>query len=165
MNKAIVGMLGGLALMAGSVYAWQTGVVGKYDNMLSTRLDGKWALDRELTARLDPDRPGMLPAIMEFRRDDRIVAQLRVLSERFKSPRIYMGGMMWIDDMQHPFIVENESGDSHLVILTPTRDDPAAVYMTTYICMAASRDAKTDLLFIGGDRPNESAAAFERIAK
>jgi hypothetical protein len=163
MNKAIFGMLGGLALMAGSVFAWQSGAIGPTNNVLGMRLEGKWALDRELTARLDPNRPGMLPAVLQFDRDDRILDQLRVLSPRFKSERIYMGGLMWIDGMQHPYIVENEGGDSHLVVLMPTRDDPAAIYMTTYICMAASRDRTLDILFLGGDRPNESAAAFDRV--
>jgi hypothetical protein len=162
MKISTLGLIGAVGLLAGSAFAWQIGSATSKDNILLTRLQGAWMIDMDITSRLDPFGPFAAPKHFEFVRSDKVLAELRNASPRFKSDAIFMGGMMKMDGVEHPFVVENEHGNSHLIILTPERGDIIGSFVAVYICMAPARDPNNDLLFVGGDSPRESAAAYGR---
>jgi hypothetical protein len=165
MKKSTITVLATVGLLVGSAFALQFSDASSKENLLLSRLEGQWLVNMDITQRLDSGRPTLPPKTVEFVKSDKVLDQLRALSPRFKSASVVMGGTMKINETAHPFVIESEQGNSHLVILNPERGDPIGQIVTAFICMAPSRDMTKDLLFLGGDTPRESAAAYDRTGK
>jgi hypothetical protein len=164
MNKTILTTLGALGLLAGAAWAFQFAGSTTRENVIAARLEGKWLINTDVTDRLDSGRQVTPPRSIEFVRNDRVVAQLRAESPRFQNDVIYMGGTMKINGSEdHWFVITNEYGNAHVVILTPTLRDPIGAIMPVNINLVCSRDLTRDMLFLGGDLARDSAAAYDRM--
>jgi len=163
MKKSTITVLATVGLLVGSAFALQFSDSASKENLLLSRLEGQWVINSEISYRLEPGRPTLAPKTVEFAKSDKVLEQLRLLSPRFKSDIVVMGGTMKMNGESHPFVIESEKGFSHLVILHPERGDPIGQIITAYICMAPARDTMKDLLFMGGNNPRESSAAFDRV--
>src|SRR4051812_27059674 len=61
MNKKLFGALGAVAILAGAAVAFQFAVSSPpSENLVAQRIEGRWVLDADITARLDAQR-GFLP--------------------------------------------------------------------------------------------------------
>lgn len=165
MKLSTITVIAAVGVLAGSVFALQFGDPATKENLLLSRLEGQWTVNVDISGRLEPGRPQLPPKMVEFVKSDKVLDQLREASPRFKSEAVVMGGTMKLNGESHPFVIESERGNSHLVILTPQRGDPIGTIVTAFICMAPARDTMKDLLFLGGNNPRESAAAYDRTGK
>lgn len=165
MKLSTITILGAVGLLAGTVYAFQFVEAGSKESLLLSRLEGQWVINPDISTRLEPGRPSLPPKTVEFVKSDKVLDQLRAASSRFRSDAIVMAGTLKLNAEEHPFVIESERGNSHLVILTPQRGDAIGTYISVFICMVPARDTTKDLLFLGGDNPRESSAAYDRSAK
>ena len=162
MKLSTITVIAAVGVLAGSVFALQFSDAATKENLLLSRLEGQWLINVDISQRLEPGRPILPPKTVEFVKSDKVLEQLRLLSPRFKSATIVMAGTMKMNGEAHQFVIETEQGNSHLVILHPERGDPIGTIVTAFICMAPARDTMKDLLFLGGDSPRESSAAYDR---
>jgi len=167
MNKNMLGAFGAIAVLAGAALAFQlSGSANPVkDNLVAQRLEGRWMLDADITARLDPQRGFQPPRAFEFTKDDVVMKKLVSEYPRFQSLPIHLGGTAFQGTEKHWFVLYSEDGNNNLVLFTPTREGPLGEPHYLNVNMALSRDATKDLLFVGGDVPRESAAAYGRMIK
>jgi hypothetical protein len=166
MNTKILGAIGAIAVLAGAALAFQFSKASSVDeNILATRLEGRWVLDTAITDRLEAPRGFEVPRAFQFTKDDVVLKKLITAYPRFASETIYLAGTAHIGTVDHWFVLTNDKGNAHLVLFTPTREGPVGEPHYLNVNMACSRDKMKDLLFIGGDFARESAAAYSRLLK
>jgi hypothetical protein len=164
MNMKLLGALGAIAILAGASLAFQLGAQpATQGNLIASRLGGAWTMDRALTARLD--QQGMIPPYtVEFAQaDDSVLKAILRDYPRLQSESIYMWGKASMDGDTSWFILTSFFGNASLVFFEPT---PRGVVMDpepVSINMAVSRFPAKDILFLGGDHPMKSAAAYVRM--
>jgi hypothetical protein len=166
MNKKILSAIGAIAVLAGAAVAFQFSKASTTDeNIIASRLEGRWVLDTAITDRLEAPRGFEVPRGFQFTKDDTILKKLITVYPRYASETIYLAGTAHIGTVDHWFVLTNDKGNAHLVLFTPTREGPVGEPHYLNINMACSRDRMKDLLFIGGDFARESAAAYSRLLK
>jgi hypothetical protein len=166
LDKKILSALAALAVLTGAAVAFQfTGSAAPAKLIMVDRLPGTWVLDADITARLDPQRGFVPPRGFDFVKDDAILPKLQAAYPRFKNETIYLSGTATMGADKHWFILMSSSGNTELVLFTPTREGPLGEPHYLNVNMAYSRDPARDLLFVGGDVPRDSAAAYARVAK
>jgi hypothetical protein len=165
-NTKFLGALAALAVLAGVAVAIQfSGSAPPTKLIMVDRLPGTWVLDADITARLDPQRGFTPPRGFEFVKDDTILPKLQAAYPRFKNESIYLSGTANMGPDKHWFILLSSFGNTELVLFTPTREGPVGEPHYLNVNMAYSRDPAKDLLFVGGDVPRDSAAAYAHVAK
>ncbi len=166
MNKKLVSAIGAIAVLAGAALAFQFSGASKMDeNLIASRLEGRWAIDSAITDRLEAPRGFVPPRGFEFNKDDTILKKLIGVYPRFSSETIFLAGTAHVGTESHWFVLTNDKGNAHLVLFTPTTEGLTVEPHYYNINMALSRDKMNDLLFIGGDIARESAAAYSRLLK
>jgi hypothetical protein len=164
MNKKLLGALGAVALLAGAAVAFQFAVASPPSaNLVAQRIEGRWILDADITTRLDPQRGFQPPRAFEFAQDDVVMRKLMAAYPRYQGMPIFTGGTAVYGTEKHWFVLTGDYGNTTLVLFTPVRDDPMGDPHYLDVNMALSRDPSRDLMFIGGDFPRDSAAAYKRM--
>jgi hypothetical protein len=164
MNKKILGAISALAILAGAAVAFQFASASTTnENIIAARLEGRWVVDTDITARLDPDPAATPPRSLEFARDDQVWKQLQQTYPRYQNDAIYMAGTAILAGTKHWFVVMNKNGNALLMLFTPTRGQESGEPHQVFINMVCSREKAKDLLFLGGNLARESAVAYKRL--
>lgn len=135
------------------------------ENVVASRLAGKWAVERKLTARLGGRLGGEidLQAAVEFTNDPTVAHKIPEKYEDFLKPkRIYMAGTMKMKAKACPFLLIELKGNPHVIIFRERDGDPMGDAESFNVMLAVAKDKANDLLFIGGDVKEQPFSAYER---
>lgn len=160
----VLSAVGALAVLAGAGWAFQFAGATK-QNVIATRLEGRWLVDAEITAKLDPAPDSKLPRALDITKDDAVFKKITEVYPRFQTVEPYMSGTAVLNGDKHYFVLMNQEGNSHIVLFTATRENPVGEPHSVHIAMACSRDSGKDMVFLGGDLARESAACYTRVVK
>ena len=148
----------GILLSANTGWA-QLRVEPDKENVVASRLEGQWVADAELTKRLG----GRGPAQVAFKSDATVTAKIPAKYDVFlKDKRIYMAGTMVVQGKVSPFILIEHNGNPHIVFFRDRNGEPLGDEESSIVMLAAAKDRRDDLLFMGGDFNNEPFAAYRR---
>jgi hypothetical protein len=130
------------------------------NNVVSSRLEGEWEADDELTKRLG----GRAKGKVEFQSDKAVAAKIPAKFDTFfKGKQVYMAGMMKFGEKQFPFVLIEHTGNPHLVFFQERDGDPLGDTESINVMLARGKEPKDDLLFIGGDFNNQPFGAYRRV--
>ena len=166
MNQVLITAAFILLLHFPSTLMAQLKVESDKENVVSSRLEGRWqankAISNRLSTRLADHDQGKT---MEFHSDDKIVAKIPGKYGKFlKRKTIYMAGIMKSGRNEYPFILTELKGNPHIVIFRERDGDPLGDAESFNVMLAVAENASNDLLFIGGDFNNQPFYALERAA-
>lgn len=169
-GKVIAAVLAVALSVSTAVIAWAAlRVEPDKENVVASRLEGKWKLNAELTARLfDAQRAeSMSKDSYEFRPDPTVAATVpEKYSEFFKDKQVYMAGTFKSSrggGQEQPFILVSHKGNPHLVYFRPKGEDPMGDAESFNLVIVPAKDRANDLLFVGGDFNNQPFAAYDRV--
>ena len=135
------------------------------ENIVASRIEGKWAAAAALTERLTGNRPDRESpqGEVEFTVDPSVAEKLPAKYDLFLEKKtIYLAGTMKIKGSEHPFILIGLNGNPHVVWFRQRNGDPMGDAESFNVMLAAARDRSKDLLFIGGDFANSPFRALQR---
>lgn len=136
------------------------------ENVVASRLEGKWAVHPELNLRLTgrPVARGESVANRaEFAVDDAVAARIPERYDRFFTDKaVYLAGTMTLLGKKYPFVVISHRGNPHVVYFRERGGDPMGDTESFNVMLAVAKNRRNDLLFIGGDFNNQPFAAFQR---
>lgn len=154
-------LLHGLALALVAAHAQaEIKVQPDKDNVVSSRLAGKWEADENLTQRLE----GKAAATLVFASDEAIAAKIPAKFEAFlKGKPVYLAGTASIGGVESPFILIDHKGNPHLVFFLQKDGEALGNPESVNVMLAVAKDTVNDLLFLGGDFNNQPFAAYRRV--
>ena len=168
--KVIASVLGVALLLSAAVVAWAAlRVEPDKENVVAGRLEGKWKLNAELSARLLDAKTAesMAKDSYEFRSDPTVAAKVpEKYNDFFKDKQVYMAGTFKSsrsDGQEWPFILVSYKGNPHLMYFRPKGDDPMGDAESFNLVIVPAKDKANDLLFVGGDFNNQPFAAYDRV--
>jgi len=130
------------------------------NNVVSSRLEGRWEVNAAINTRLGGHRGGVL----EFKADRKVVDTIPEKYEKFLAGKaIYMAGTVKWNETVHPFILIELKGNPHVVYFRERDGDPLGDAESFNVMLAVAKDKPNDLLFVGGDFNNQPFAAYERF--
>ena len=130
------------------------------DNVVSSRLEGRWRVNEAISTRLGRNRGEAL----EFHTDDKVVAKIPGKYEEFLADRtIYMAGTLKSRENEYPFILIELKGNPHVVFFRERDGDPLGDAESFNVMFAVAEKTSNDLLFVGGDFNNQPFTAYERV--
>ena len=138
------------------------------ENVVASRLEGKWRPQAALTERLtgeskSPQREGP-SGHLSFESDPSVAQKIPAQYKKFlQNKQIYMAGMMSQRGEVHPFILIEHRGNPHIVYFRERRGAAMGDAESFNVMLAVARDKANDLLFIGGDFNNQPFSAYERV--
>jgi len=140
------------------------------DNVVASRLEGRWHPHIPLTKRLLGERyqsgPTTSSSYISFSAEPSVVQKIPAKYEKFlKDKTIYMAGIMTLRGKEYPFVLIELFGNPHIVYFREREGDPMGDVESFIIMLASATDKPNDLLFIGGDFSNEPFRAYERKQK
>jgi len=140
------------------------------ENVVASRLEGRWrihpALTKRLTGKDNPPRPESPGAHVSFTDDPSVAGKVPgKYDEHLADKHIYMAGMMNVRGEDYPFILIQFNGNPHVVYFREREGDPMGDAESFILMLASAKHKANDLLFIGGDFNNEPFKAYERVKK
>jgi hypothetical protein len=130
------------------------------ENVVSSKLEGTWEPDDELTRRLGGSSKGRI----SFTSDANVAAKIPAKYDDYlKGKRIYMAGVMTLKQVDHPFILIEHKGNPYVVYFRKRGEDPLGDAESFNVGAAVAKDTKNDLLFVGGDFNNQPFSAYRRV--
>jgi hypothetical protein len=167
----IAGSAAAVALAAAAVWAG-TRVDADKENVVASRLEGKWKVNVALTQRLTGRKVADSLAKgwrYEFTCEPGVAALIPDKYDKFlKGKRVFMAGKMKRrlgasgNPESRPFLLIQHRGNPHVVYFRPKGDEPMGDAESFNVMLAVAKDRINDLLFIGGDFNNQPFSAFER---
>jgi len=160
---AIVGVLVAATAAAGALE-----VKPNKENVVASRLEGKWVVEPKLTQRLYGHPRASFPPgdEVEFVSDPAVAGKF---PERYDKPLkgrpIYMAGTMKVKGAAHQFILIEFNGNPLLVFLREKDGDPMGDGESFILMLAVAKNRTDDLLLTGGDFNNQAFSAFERAER
>ena len=149
-----------IVLTASSIVSAELKVTSDKDNVVSTRLEGRWRVNAAINTRLGQNRG----VILEFKADSKVVETIPQKYEKFLADKtIYMAGTMKDNNIIHPFILIELKGNPHVVYFRERDGAPLGDAESFNVMLAAAKDQPNDLLFVGGDFNNQPFTAYERF--
>lgn len=146
-------------LIVTSTSAAELKVAPDKDNVVASRLEGRWKVNAGISTRLGRNRGG----ILEFNANHKVVAKIPQKYNEFLADRtIYMAGTMIRDETAHGFILIQHKGNPHVVYFRERDGDPFGDAESFNVMLAVAEDTANDLLFVGGDFNNQPFTAYER---
>ncbi|HUT34484.1 MAG TPA: hypothetical protein VNE39_13440 [Planctomycetota bacterium] len=155
-------------LVAAVVHAGALEVKPDKENVVASRLCGKWVVEPKLSQRLtagvvDRESPS---GKIEFASDPAVAGKLpEKYLEFLKDKRIYMAGTMKSREKDCPFILIEHCGNPHVVWFRERDGDPMGDAESFNVILAVAKNPIDDLLFIGGDFNNQPFRALERAER
>jgi hypothetical protein len=124
------------------------------ENVVSSRLEGKWQLHVLLTKRLfgEDYQPSLASSgrYVSFKTDLSVVQKIPAKYREFLDKKtIYMAGIMTWWRKVHPFILIEHCGNPHIVYFRERDGDPMGNEESFIVMLASAKDEANDLLFIG----------------
>jgi len=144
---------------------WGTGraelkVEHEKENVVASRIEGKWTVDEDLSIRLGLNRPGDIGFTVE----QKVVEKIPAKYEDFLGEKtIYLAGTMTRKDESVPFVLIEHNGNPHIVWFRERDGDPLGDAESFNVMLVVAKDEANDLLFIGGDFNNQPFTAFRRV--
>jgi hypothetical protein len=140
------------------------------ENVVSSRLEGKWRPQAALTKRLtgkSKSPQGEAPSgSLSFKSVPSVAQKIPTKYKKFlQNKQIYMAGMMSRRGKANPFILIEHRGNPHIVYFRERGGDPMGDAESFNVILAVAKDKANDLLFIGGDFNNQPFSAYERVEK
>jgi hypothetical protein len=135
------------------------GVIHDKENVVASRLSGKWTIEHQLTRKLTGKEPAQLE--IEFINDEPILAVIP-FPELIRNTEIYLAGVMNMGGTSYPFVLITYHGNPHIVFFRGSEEHPMGDVESFIVMMAIAEDEQDDLLFIGGDFNNQPFSAFTR---
>lgn len=136
-------------------------VTGDEDNVVSSRLEGRWTCDKALSKRFGASDSA---ATLSFRSDEDIIRKIPNKYVAFLEGRtIYMAGTFTRNKSSHPFILIEVKGNPHIVYFRERDGDPLGDAESFNVMLPVAADRSNDLLFVGGDFNNQPFVAFQRV--
>ena len=138
------------------------------ENVVASRLCGKWVVEAKLSQRLtagvvDRESPS---GNIEFASDSAVAGKLPEKYLKFlKDNRIYMAGTMKVAGKEQPFVLIEHCGNPHVVWFRERDGDPMGDAESFNVMLAPAKNPTDDLLFIGGDFNNQPFRALERAER
>jgi hypothetical protein len=138
-------------------------------NIVVPRIGGAWVPHDDLSQRLTGgkiDKEFPKEEKIEFIIDEAVAKKIpEKYDEFFKDYRVYAAGTMKFKGAELPFVLIALGGCPHVVFFRERGGDPMGDTESFYVMLAAAKDKSKDLLFIGGDMPASTFAAFQRAAE
>jgi len=160
-----------LGVLACAAAVWAGFVVQPdKENVVASRLAGRWGLEGDLTKRLTGQMPSRTALGMgfEFVPDAAVAAKVPAKYAKFlKDKPIYLAGHMWryrmsVREKKFPFILISHRGNPHVVYFRERGGDPMGDAESFNVMLAVAKDKGKDLLFVGGDFNNQPFSAYHR---
>jgi hypothetical protein len=159
----IVAVAASLVLVASGL-AVEFKVTPDKENVVASRLEGEWRVDKDLNERLHGSTRKMETVV--FRSDASVAAMIPAAYREFLDGKpIYMAGRVTLDGTEYPFILVEKSGNPHVVMFRARGDDPMGDAESCNIMLAPAKDRAQDVLLIGADFNNEPFRAYERAER
>lgn len=155
-------MLGAIALLmctSPTSIQSETRVAHDRENVIASRLIGKWTTEQPLTKKLTGAKSTQRE--IEFINDEPILAVIP-LPELLRETEIYLAGIMNLSGTSHPFVLISHHGNPRVVFFRDSEEHPMGDTESFIVMMAIAKDEEHDLLFIGGDFSDEPFSAFSR---
>lgn len=161
--------LGMVACAAAVVWA-ELKVKGDKENVVASRLVGKWVLHAGLTERLTGKKAPKGKWGYEFSPEPAVAGTIpETYAKLLKDKPIYLAGKMKRvgagQVKEHPFLLTTHRGNPRVFYFVPTREEPAGHAESLNVMLAVAEDKAKDLLFVGGDFNNQPFFAFERASE
>ncbi len=140
------------------------------ENVVASRLEGRWQMHRALTKRLTSKdklpRTESTGAYVSFTDDPSVAEKVPGKYDEFLTEKhIYMAGIMNWRGEDYPFIVIQIKGNPCVVYFRERDGDPMGEAESFFLMLASAKYKANDLLFIGGDFNNQPFTAYERVKK
>ena len=162
-NQAVVTAAFTFLLLFSSTLMAELKVESDKDNVVSSRLEGRWQFSEAISTRLSTRLHRNRDRVVGFHADDKIVAKIPDKYGKFlKRKTIYMAGIMKSGKNDYPFILTEHKGNPHIVIFRERDGDPLGDAESFNVMLAVAENTSNDLLFIGGDFNNQPFYALER---
>jgi len=168
---AVCGVLVGVSVAMRP--ASTSGVKSDKENIVASRLEGKWRLHGKLSERLTGRKSalGMPARGFVFKNNPEVAKAIPEKYDKFlKGKQIFMAGTLRFLGMgtkeearENPFILIQHRGNPHIVYFRERDGDPMGDAESFNVMLAVAKDSVKDLLFIGGDFNNQPFSAFERV--
>jgi len=157
----------GLVLTA-AAHAGALEVKPNKENVVASRLEGKWVVEPKLTQRLYGQHRASFPPgnEVEFISDPAVAKRIPERHVKvLKGRPIYMAGTMKVKAATHPFILIELNGNPQLCYFTEEDGDPMGHGESFILMLAVAKNRVDDLLLTGGDFNSQAFSAFERAER
>ena len=165
-KRILLAGAGSVILALGCAAVWSAvQVQADKDNVVASRLAGRWKLDAPLTRRLtgveSPD------AWISFTGEAAVAAKIPAKYDGFLGKKqIYMAGIMAMgtrEAREYPFVLTEHKGNPHVVYFRERGGEAMGDAESFNVMLAVAKDPQNDLLFIGGDFNNQPFKAYGRV--
>ena len=129
------------------------------DNVVSSRLEGRWDVHSTISTQLGRNRGEAI----EFSSDSSIAGKIPHKYNQFlEAKTIYMAGIFTMRGTEYPFLLIEHKGNPHIVYFRERDGDPLGDAESFNVMLAVAKETQNDLLFIGGDFNNQPFTAYNR---
>ncbi|HKE01854.1 MAG TPA: hypothetical protein VKE69_12645 [Planctomycetota bacterium] len=137
------------------------------ENVVASRLEGRWVPHAELGARLGSHTKPNESIVFRSEKEPAFFSKLPAAAAKSlaKSGPIYLAGtLQWVgwDGLEHPFVLVSHIGNPHVVLFRARGGDPLGDAESCNLSLIPALDPKNDLLFVGGDFNNEPFRSYQR---
>ena len=130
------------------------------EDLVATKLQGNWTLDRTLTTRLGAKSPIENVA---FTRTDEIVDGIpEAITAKLAKLPLHAAGTMVLGGATYPFLLVSVKGNKQVVYFRERDGNPVGDAESFIVTLASAKDASQDILFVGGDFSKTPFHAFVR---
>lgn len=165
-----------LALIVSNVAFSEVKLVDGSENVLASNVAGEWVIDAALTERLwDKGTAEAFSGLKVTFAEDKKVLNVLNSKENGKTLKyeVYsVGKAAYItstgEDLSKEYkyyAVVNRSGNPTLAFFNPDMKDGSGDWEFNITMLAKAEETKNDLLFLGGDRADESMYALKRVVE
>ena len=129
-------------------------------NVVASRLIGKWDIDKKLNKHLG----GYALGTVSFIKDSSVIPLLPAkFNTRLGKYRIYLAGWMTMSKGKFPYLLINLKGNPHIVYFRKRGKHPYGDGESFNVMLARAKNKINDILFIGGDFNNQPFSALKRL--
>ena len=139
------------------------------ENVVSSRLEGRWVLDGELTEHLRGKPTEDASRTLEFRADRKVVSQVPAEFAEFLEEPIWFAGRLESGGAEEferaeaaPFLLTTLNGNPHVIAFREAGGDPFGDAESFNLTLVPALLPERDLLFVGGDFNNQPFDAYRR---
>lgn len=140
----------------------QLALVQDNQNLLRTRLEGKWSLNSAMTRHLQPEPGAAAPQSLAFTTDPTVMERLVTQQSRLAGMHLFQSGILTMDGKTYPYVVTDEHGNATLIYFQ-TRSNEIGAAVSVPLALGVGRPKTQDLLFYGGAADGTTGAfAYQR---
>ncbi len=138
------------------------------ENVVASRLCGKWVTEPKLSQRLtavavDRETPS---GNIEFTSDAAVAGKVPEKYMKFlKDKLVYLLVTVKLERKHYPFILIEHCGNPHVVWFRERDGEPMGDAESFNVMLAVAKNPADDLLFVGGDFNNAPFRALERAER